>query len=151
MVHRDFRSSARDSFTDRPSSREKHLEKFFTILSLSVLAACPGDLLATHFSLKKHMFCVSKTISLNFFSFSLDFLWLFTVFPISFLTETNPNTPQTPFLHHFFSNLQEKGMGFLCLTSFSMFWVCFSYFYECIGVIMFLKNVMLVQGFSWSW
>ena len=80
-VHRDFRGSARDSLMGRPSSRKKHLEIFFTILSLSVLAACPGDLLATHFNLKKRMFCVSKTVSLNFFSFSLDFLWLFTVFP----------------------------------------------------------------------
>ena len=36
---RDFRGSARDSLADRPSSREKHLEKFFKFLSLSVLAA----------------------------------------------------------------------------------------------------------------
>ena len=43
-VHRDFRSSARNSLAGRPFSREKHLEIFFTILSLSVLAACPGDL-----------------------------------------------------------------------------------------------------------
>ena len=68
------------------------------------------------------MFCVSKTVSLNFFSFSLDFLWLFTVFPISLSTKSDQNTPchtsQSPFLHHSFSNLQEKGMGFLCLTWF---------------------------------
>ena len=55
-VHRDFCSSARDSLTGRPFSREKHLENFSTILSLSVLAACPGDLLATHHSLKKRVF-----------------------------------------------------------------------------------------------
>ena len=42
-------------------------------------------------------------------------------------------------------------MGFLCLTSFSMFWVCFSCFYKCIGVIMILSNVLLVQGFALSW
>ena len=36
---RDFRSSARDSLAGRPSSREKHLENFFKILSLNVLAA----------------------------------------------------------------------------------------------------------------
>ena len=36
---RDFRGSARDSLAGRPSSREKHLEKFFKLLSLSVLAA----------------------------------------------------------------------------------------------------------------
>ena len=87
----------------------------------------------------------------KFFKFFPRLLWLFTVFPISFSTETDPNTPQTPFLHHFFSNLQEKRMGFLCLTSFSMFWVCFSWFCECIVVIMFLKSIMLVQGFALSW
>ena len=32
-VHRDFRGSARDSLAGRLSSREKHLENFFTILS----------------------------------------------------------------------------------------------------------------------
>ena len=35
-VHRDFRGLACDSLAGRPSSREKHLENFFTILSLSV-------------------------------------------------------------------------------------------------------------------
>ena len=41
-VHRDFRGSARDSLAGRPSSCEKHLE-IFSILSLSVLVACPSD------------------------------------------------------------------------------------------------------------
>ena len=36
---KDFRGSACDSLAGRPSSREKHLEKFFKFLSLSVLAA----------------------------------------------------------------------------------------------------------------
>ena len=58
----DFRGSARDSLTDRPSSREKHLENFFTILSLSVLAACPNVLLATCFSREQLMSCISKTV-----------------------------------------------------------------------------------------
>ena len=57
-VHRDFH----DSLTGIPSSREKHLENFFTILTLSVLAAWPGDLLATNFSREKRVFCVSKTV-----------------------------------------------------------------------------------------
>ena len=55
-VHRDFCGSACDSFAGRPSSREKHLEIFFTILTLSVLAACPGDLLVTQPSRKKRVF-----------------------------------------------------------------------------------------------
>ena len=57
-VHRDFRGSARDSLTGRPSSHEKYLENFFTIFSLSVLAACPGDLLAICFNREKHVFCI---------------------------------------------------------------------------------------------
>ena len=36
---RDFRGSTRDPLAGRPSSREKHLEKFFKLLSLSVLVA----------------------------------------------------------------------------------------------------------------
>ena len=38
-LHRDFRGSARVSLAGRTSSREKHLEIFFKILSLSVLVA----------------------------------------------------------------------------------------------------------------
>ena len=105
-VHRDFCDSARNSLAGRLSSREKHLENFSTIFSLSVLAACPGDLLATHPSREKRVFCISKTVFKTFSIFSLEFLWLFTVFPISFSTETNPNTL---FLHHFFS---KKSYGF---------------------------------------
>ena len=61
-VHRDFRGSARDSLASRPSSREKHLETFFIILTLNVLAACPGDLLATYFNHEKRVFCISKKV-----------------------------------------------------------------------------------------
>ena len=59
-VHRDFRDSVSDSLAGRPSSREKHLENFFTILSLSVLTACPGDFLATHPSRKRRVFGKKK-------------------------------------------------------------------------------------------
>ena len=51
-----FVGSGRDSLAGRPSNRKKHLEIFFTILSLSVLAARPGSLLATHFSCEKRVF-----------------------------------------------------------------------------------------------
>ena len=55
-VHKDFRGSACDSLAGRPSSRKKHIENFFTILSLSVLAAYPGDLLASHPNREKRVF-----------------------------------------------------------------------------------------------
>ena len=72
-VHRDFHGLAYDSLAGRPSSREKHLEIFFTILSLNVLAACPGDLLVTCFSHKKRVFCVSKTAFKTFSVFPSNF------------------------------------------------------------------------------
>ena len=42
-LHKNFRGSTRDSLAGRSSSREKHLENFFKILCLGVLAAWPGD------------------------------------------------------------------------------------------------------------
>ena len=41
---RDFRGLPRDSLAGRTSSHEKHLEKFFKIFFLSVLATGPNDL-----------------------------------------------------------------------------------------------------------
>ena len=55
-LHRDFHGSTRDSLAGSPSSREQHLENFFTILFLSILATRPGDLLVTHFSHEKCVF-----------------------------------------------------------------------------------------------
>ena len=57
----------------RLSSREKHFEIFFIILTLSVLVACPGDLLATLPSRKKRVFCVSKTFFNTFLVFPSNF------------------------------------------------------------------------------
>ena len=55
-VHSDFRGSAHDSLAGRPSSRKKHLEIFLIFMSLSVLAASSGDLLATQPSCEKRVF-----------------------------------------------------------------------------------------------
>ena len=124
-VHRDFCGSARNSLADRPSSRKKHLETFSTIVTLSVLAACLGDLLATCYSREKRVFCVSKTVFKTF-----------SVFPSTFCdgSLSSPFLSQlklTQTLHvalyklHFctFSppNLQEKGMGSHFLTSYLVF------------------------------
>ena len=83
-LHRDFHGSARDSLAGRPSSREKHLQIFITFLSLSVLVASPGNLLATHFSRKKRVFCILKTVfktfsvfPSNFYDYSLSSPFLF--------------------------------------------------------------------------
>ena len=58
-VHRDFRSSVRDSFASGTSSHEKHLKKIFENFLSSVLVAGPGDLHATWFSREKRVFCTN--------------------------------------------------------------------------------------------
>ena len=58
---RDFRGSARDSLAGRPSSREKHLEKFFKIFLLSALAAWAGDCVATWTSRGNRVFCRNRS------------------------------------------------------------------------------------------
>ena len=67
--------------------------------------------------------CLAKTGSVfkPFFSFPSNFCDYSLSSPF-LSTEYDPNTSwhtsQSPFLQHPFSNLQEKGMGFLCLTWF---------------------------------
>ena len=77
-VHRDFRSSARDSLTSETSSREKHLANFSKFLVWSVLASDVGDFLATYLSRKKRVFCTITTVFKIFLSFPSNFMWLFT-------------------------------------------------------------------------
>ena len=110
----------------------KNTQQIFSkLLAWSVLAGDIGDFLATYLSREKHVFCTVRAVFKTFFSFPLNFLWLFT-FSVNW---NYPNTPchslQTPFLLHFFSNLQEKGMDLLFLTSHFMFWVLFSCFMSC--------------------
>ena len=66
---RDFRGSARDLLAGRPSSREKHLEKFFKILFLSVLAAWAGDCVATYSSRVNRVFGRNRSSFKTCFSF----------------------------------------------------------------------------------
>ena len=111
--------------------REKHLANFSKLLAWSVLAGETGDFLATYLSREKRV--IGKSWSI--FKRCSVFPWTFYDYSLSLSTETNPNTPchclQTPFLIHFFSNLQEKGMGLLFLTSYFMFWVLSSCFMSC--------------------
>ena len=148
-VQRDFRGSIHDSLASKPSSHEKHLENFFTILTLSVLAACPGDWLATHPSCEKCA-CWQKVG---------QFLKTFSIFPQTFYnyslalsTETHPNilchSLQTSFLHFFTSKSSRKRYGFLfphlishvlsfifmniCVdVFFFLLWVLFRFFFYC--------------------
>ena len=128
-VHKEFRGSVRDSLVGRPSSREKHLEIIFHNFDFECFGDLPWWLVGNSPQSRKTRVWQKMGQFLKTFSV---FPWTFYDYSISLLTETHPNTlchtPQTPFLHHFFSYIQEKCMGFLCLTSFFMFWVCFSWF-----------------------
>ena len=70
---RNFRGSARYSLAGRPFSREKHLENVSQFCLWSVFAARPSDLLATHFSREKRVFCVFKDSFSEIFSFPSSF------------------------------------------------------------------------------
>ena len=75
---RDFRGSARDSLAGRPSSREKHLEKFFQMFFLE----CFGSLIWRLVSVAK-IACFGITGAVfKLFVFPSIFLWLFIVFLI---------------------------------------------------------------------
>ena len=145
-LHRNFRDSARDSLASRPSSREKHLEIFFKILSLSVLAAWPGNLLATHFNREK---CVFAKIGAIFKSF--------LVFPrticdySSFLSTVSfPNAPcnhfQTPLLLPFKSKSSSNRYGFSFSNSVLLDFVFFplEYSHLCLFWDGFLFRLLLL-------
>ena len=130
-VHKDFRSSARDSLAGRPSSHEKHLENFsqfcLWVFWRLDLATCWRLT-----SVAKNACFAFRREFLKFFSvFSLEVLWLFTVFPISLSTKSDPNTPchtfQSPFLHHSFSIFEKQVWVFSVSLDFFMFWEQFSF------------------------
>ena len=76
------------------------------------MAACLGDLLATHPGIEKSMFCVSKSVFQKLFSFPSNFY----DYSLSLLTKTHPNTLcrslQTQFLHFFTSKSSRKRYRF---------------------------------------
>ena len=121
-------------------------------MSLSVLTASPGDLLATHFSREKRMFCISKTVfPLNFCDYSLS---------SPFLSQLK--LTQTPFLHHFFSNLQERvwvfsvSLHFPCfestfLVSISILgslWFCQCHTHSRVSFILVIVHCLRVSVFD---
>ena len=126
-VHRDFRCSARDSFTGRPSNCEKHLENFsqfcLWVFWWLTLATCWRLTPVAKYA------CLAKTGSV---------FKLFSVFPqtfydysLSLSTDSHRNTPchslQTPLLHLFTSkpSRKKKGMGAYSLISYLVFWASF--------------------------
>ena len=159
-VHREFHGSARNSLTSRPSSCEKNLENFFIILTMSVLAACPGN---SPQSRKMHVW---QKVG--------QFLKTFSVFPRTFYNyslslsiETHPNTPyhslQTPFLHFFTSKSLRKRYGFSFphlisrVLSFIFVNICVDVLFFVMGLFRFLScpcldcwGIVLIRTcFSW--
>ena len=125
---RDFRGLPCDSLVGRTSSHEKHLDKFFKIFVLSVLATGPGDLLAAWFGREKCVFCVSRSI-FKTFQFPSTFLWLFIVFLISSISQTHRALNSNL---HCWSSLQphssRKRYGFLFSHSILHVYKCISSF-----------------------
>ena len=145
-VHSDFRGSAHDSLADH----EKHLEIFFTIVTLSVLTAWPSDLLATCFSHEKRMFCVSKTVFKTFSIFPSTFCDCLLSSPfLSQLILTQTLRVTLNKLHFcIFSppNLQEKDMSSHFLTSYLVFWTSFSWIFVLLFYLFFFF-VCVCYGF----
>ena len=108
-VYRDFR----DSLASGTSNREKHLENFSKVFLSSVLAAGPGDFLATWLSRENRVFCEKKMSVFKTFQFSLELLWLFIIFLTrNTLKLTMSLSNKLPFLHHFNSKSSRKRYGF---------------------------------------
>ena len=103
----------------------KTLSKFFKSLGLKCFSGWPWRLIGDLFQSRKTRVLRFKDIFLKTFSVFLSNFCDCSLSSPFLSTESNPNTPwhtsQSPFLHHPFSNLQEKGMGFLCLTWFLHF------------------------------
>ena len=100
---------------------------------MSVLAASPGDLLATHFSREKHVFCISKIIFKTFSNFPSNFY----DYSLSSIFLSQLKLTQTFLKLHFCiissQIFKEKGMGSYSLTSYLVFWASLSWVF----VLMF--------------
>ena len=72
---RDFRDLPRDSLAGRTSSREKHLDKFFKIFFLSVLATGPSEsVTCLQLDSVTKIACFAHISQfLNVFNFSLEY------------------------------------------------------------------------------
>ena len=70
---RDFRGSARNSLAGRPSSREKHLEKFFQIFVLECFSGLIWRLFGDSFQSRKSRVLEIQGQFLNFFVFPRSF------------------------------------------------------------------------------
>ena len=126
---------------------------------MSVLATSLGNLHATWFNCENRMFCTNRSVFKTFWV-SLEHFMTIHYLPHLYLSHTHHVTLRN--LHFCFistSNLQKKGMGFLSLTTYFMFWALFSCFCE-LG-FWFVIFVVLdmgwdlvccvwVFGFGWS-
>ena len=102
----------RNSLTSGTSSLEKHLENFPKVFLSSVLAASPGDLLATWLSRENRVFCANGSIFKRFQFFSRTSV---TVHCLPYLKHSQTHCvtlEHSIVLHHFNLKSSRKWYGF---------------------------------------
>ena len=145
-VHRDFRSSARDSLASETSSRKKHLEIFSKLLAWSILAGVSSDSLATYLSRENRMFCKMSSFSTLFSKRVLIclscILRLFTFW--SYFQLFKITVVISKILHHFVTILSifKKRYGF-CRLLFIFHW----YYLFLVDFVFYLVFVYLLTVF----
>ena len=145
-VHRDFRDLAHDSLASETTNHEKHLANFFQIFWLEVFWRVSWRLIGDLYQSQKTRVLHFKT------SFNLELFMSIHFLSQLKLTQT---LHVTLFKLHFCiissQDLLEKGMGFLCLTWFFMFWVLFSWFLSCHCVLRYTMFEHFFFLDYWVW
>ena len=99
----------------------KKLRQIFKILSHRFLAACSGDLFTTYFSRENCVYCTLRVFFKTVFKKFLVFPHILWQFIVSFFQTHHVHSQELHFLHHLFTNLQEKGIGSLIFLKIFMF------------------------------
>ena len=147
-VHRDFRSSARDSLASETSSRKKHLEIFSKLLAWSVLAGVSGDSLATYLSRENRVFRKMSSFSTLFSKRVLIclscILWLFTFW--SYFQYFKITVVISKIFHHFVTILSifKKRYGFCPLL-----FICYHFVTILMDFVFYLVFVYLLPVFDY--
>ena len=89
-----------------------------------------GDLSTTWFSREKCVFYAYWTVFKNFSVFPWTFVTVHCLPRLSLSNSPCHSKKTTIVVHHFYFNLQKKGMGFLILTKYFMFLALISLIFE---------------------
>ena len=147
-LYRDFRGLACDFLAGRPSSREKHLEKFSSILFSKCFAAYPGNLTQS-----RKLRVLHKEVLFQYWfqkgsSFFPHIQWMFI-----FWSEFHSfNT--TMFTHKIFNffvttfSIFKERFGF-CLLFF-IFIIYYLFLLDCVFLMIFV-SLLIVYGYLIFW